>query len=489
VQSTGISKSKAIYTHYQSRALGDSLRKFKPEGVMPALVTPFTRDGDINEEGFKQVIDYTIEKGATGVVALGTTGEFSYLRTEERKKILRLTEKYVDGRVPIIAGTGQNSTRATLALTQFAADLGCDAALVISPYYLRPTDKGYYEHYEEVATKGNIPVILYNIPQCTLGVLNSNVVEDLALLDNIVGIKDSSGSVPYILELIQKLKGKMEVIIGADECFLSAIVAGSKAAIMASANVIPHIWLEIMRLAQNGKVEEAAELQRTTQTFARMVLKYGAAPPVKAALKMIGLNAGRSRMPLNSGGTLTPEMKEEIRIELERMGVIPKLEHPPVQGNINVIDFLASQGLMVEKTPDISVSSAANEKVSVGVVVGSKKGTVGRAFVRLLTVPKVGHEALTVILEPNLAVKPSSLMLPIKKIQSMRQASLFYGPVQSGAAKAISSFLEADKIPVKSVVDDLIILTLDINLNSGDRREITAATQQAVEAALHVIWG
>jgi len=462
--------------------------KFKPEGVMPALVTPFTRDGDISEDGYRQVIDYTIDKGATGVVALGTTGEFSYLRTEERKKMLKLTLEYVDGRVPIIAGTGQHSTRATVDLTKYAADVGCDAALVISPYYLRPADKGYYEHYEEVARKGDLPVLMYNIPQCTLGVLNSNVVEDLAELDNIVGIKDSSGSVPYVLELIQKLKGKMEVIIGADECFLSAVVAGSKAAIMASANVIPHIWLEIMKLAQSGKVEEAAKLQRSTQTFARMVLKYGAAPPVKAALKMLGVNAGRSRMPLNSGGTLTPESKEEVRIELEKMGVIDKLEHPAVQKDIQIIDFLKRQGITIGHSAELMTSNAANDMVSVGIVAGPKTGSIGHAFVRLLTIPKIGHEALTVILEPNLSVKPSSLMLPTRKIQSMRQASFFYGPVQSGAAKAIATFLEAGKIPKKALAEDLAILALDIDLNARDRREITAATQQAVESALAGIW-
>ncbi|OLS30234.1 MAG: 4-hydroxy-tetrahydrodipicolinate synthase [Candidatus Thorarchaeota archaeon AB_25] len=455
---------------------------------MPALVTPFTRDGDISEDGYRQVIDYTIDKGATGVVALGTTGEFSYLRTEERKKMLKLTLEYVDGRVPIIAGTGQHSTRATVDLTKYAADVGCDAALVISPYYLRPADKGYYEHYEEVARKGDLPVLMYNIPQCTLGVLNSNVVEDLAELDNIVGIKDSSGSVPYVLELIQKLKGKMEVIIGADECFLSAVVAGSKAAIMASANVIPHIWLEIMKLAQSGKVEEAAKLQRSTQTFARMVLKYGAAPPVKAALKMLGVNAGRSRMPLNSGGTLTPESKEEVRIELEKMGVIDKLEHPAVQKDIQIIDFLKRQGITIGHSAELMTSNAANDMVSVGIVAGPKTGSIGHAFVRLLTIPKIGHEALTVILEPNLSVKPSSLMLPTRKIQSMRQASFFYGPVQSGAAKAIATFLEAGKIPKKALAEDLAILALDIDLNARDRREITAATQQAVESALAGIW-
>ena len=455
---------------------------------MPALVTPFTRDGDISEEGYKQVIDYTIDKGVTGVVALGTTGEFSYLRTEERKKMLKLTIEYVDGRVPIIAGTGQHSTRATVELTKFAADLGCDASLVISPYYLRPADKGYYEHYEEVARKGNLPILLYNIPQCTLGVLNSNVVEDLAELDNVVGIKDSSGSVPYILELIQKLKGKIEVIIGADENFLSAVVAGSNAAIMASANVIPHIWLEIMKLAKSGKVEEAAKLQRSTQTFARMVLKHGAAPPVKAALRMLGINAGRSRMPLNSGGTLTPETKEEIRIELEKMGVIDTLEHPSVQKDIQIVDFLKGQGITLGHSADLMTSNAANDTVSVGIVAGPKTGSIGHAFVRLLTVPKIGHEALTVILEPNLAVKPSSLMIPTRKIQSMRQASLFYGPVQSGAAKAIATFLESGKIPEKSLTDDIVIIALDIDLNARDRREITAATQQAVQSALAGIW-
>jgi 4-hydroxy-tetrahydrodipicolinate synthase len=455
---------------------------------MPALVTPFTRDGDIDEEGFRQVIDYTISKGVTGVVPAGTTGEFSYMRTEERKKLLKLTVEFVDGRVPIVAGTGLHTTNATIKLTKYAADLGCDAALVISPYFLRPADKGYYEHYEAIAAKGDLPIILYNIPQCTLGVLNSNVVEDLAELDNVVGIKDSSGSVPYLLELIQKLKGKMEVLCGADENFLSAVIAGSNAAIMASANVIPHLWLDIMKKVKEGKVKEAAELQKTAQTFARMVLKFGAAPPVKAALRMLGIKAGRSRMPLNTGGTLTPEIKEEIRIELEKMGLIEDITHSPVHKDIQIIDVLIEQGITVEDTSELNTSSASNDIVSVGVAAGSKKGPLGEVFVRLLTTPKHGHEALTVILEPNLAVKPSSLMLPTRRIESMRQASLFYGPVQSGAAKAFANLLEAGKIPEDSVNNDVAVLALDIDLNLRDRREITEAAQQAVETALGGIW-
>jgi 4-hydroxy-tetrahydrodipicolinate synthase len=468
--------------------IGDFVSKFVPKGVMPALVTPFSRDGDINEEGFKQVIDYTISKGATGVVPAGTTGEFSYMRTEERKKLLKLIVEYVDGRVPIIAGTGQNSTRATVLLTKYAADIGCDAALVISPFYLRPGDKGYFEHYSTVARKADLPVILYNIPQCTLGVLNSNVVEDLSELDNIVGIKDSSGNMPYLLELIQKVQGKIEVIIGADECFLSAVAAGVNAAILASANLIPHIWLDIMKKVRAGKIEDAAKLQNSAQTLARIVLKTGAAPPIKAGFKMMGINAGKCRMPLDTGGTLTPEIKEEIRLELEKLGVIGELKHPPIQRKIQILETLSQHGFGICDSSLVKQSDASNNTVSVGIVAGSKNGPIGHVFIKLLTNAKIGHEALSVILEPNLPVKPSSIMFPIRKIESMRQASLFYGPVQSGAARAVATYLENGKIPVQSIADDVMVMALDIDLNAHNRREITAATQEAVEKALAGIW-
>jgi 4-hydroxy-tetrahydrodipicolinate synthase len=461
-------------------------KRFVPKGVMPALVTPFTKDGDILEEGFKQVIDFTIGKGVTGVVPAGTTGEFSYLRTEERKKLLKLAVEYVDGRVPIIAGTGQNSTRATVSLTQYAADIGCDAALIISPYYLRPADKGYYDHYAEVARKADLPIILYNIPQCTLGVLNSNVVEDLAELDNVVGIKDSGGNIGHTVELIQKLKGIIPVLIGHDECFLSAIAAGASAAIMASANIIPHIWLKIIEHVKAGDHEKAAQLQQEAQTLARIVTRNGGGPPVKAALKMIGIKAGRSRIPLDTGGTLTLELKEEIRLELEKLGVIESLNHPAPE-LIEIKDILREIGL---DTDDVSTSygSGSNEKVTVSMVSGSKNGPIGRAFVTLLTTPQVGREALTVILEPNLPVKPSSLMFPISKIESMRQASLFYGPVQAGAARAIADHLEKEIIPDEVLMSDVLLVAIDIDMNTRERRVIRAAAEDAVKAALSQIW-
>lgn len=464
------------------------MAKFKPKGVMPALVTPFTKDGDIIEEGFKDIIDYTIEKGATGLVPAGTTGEFVYMRTEERKKLFKMCVEFADGRVPVVAGTGETSTEATVKMTKFAADIGCDAALVISPFYLRPTDKGYYEHYESVARKGGLPVIMYNIPQCTLGVLQSNIVEDLAELDNIVGIKDSSGHIGHTLELIQKLDGKMPVLIGHDECFLSAVAAGASAAILASANVMPHIWLDIMDKVRTGDMKKAAELQLSAQTLARIVTRNGGAPPVKAALRIMGITAGYSRMPLNSGGTLTHELRAEIRIELEKLGLIESLTHPKAAKDIDIQGVLGKFGVGPDYLQDAKIGTGSEDTVSVSIVTGSKHSALGSAFVKLLMNPKVGHEALTVILEPNLPVRPTSIMVPIKKIKSMRQASLFYGPVQSGAARAVAAHLKNGKVPDQAIIDNVMLMALDIDLNSRNRRQVTAATERVVSAALGQIW-
>jgi len=461
-------------------------KRFVPKGVMPALVTPFTRDGDLIEDSLKTVIDYTIEKGVTGLVPAGTTGEFVYMRTEERKKLLRLAVEYADGRVPVVAGTGQNSTRDTVELTKYAADIGCQAALVISPFYLRPSDKGYYEHYETVARKSDLPIILYNIPQCTLGVLQSSLVEDLAELDNVVGIKDSGGVIGHTVELIQKLKGKIPVLIGHDECFLSAIAAGAEAAILASANIIPHIWLEIMEKVKKGDIDGAAHLQHEVQTLSRIVTRNGGAPPVKAAFKMMGVKAGKSRMPLDTGGTLTVELKDEIRIELEKLGLVDSQLPTEIVNDISIEEVLQEQGYNIDSS--VTIESSFNNTVAVSIAVGPKSGVLGHAFVGMLTTPKVGHEALTVILEPNLSVRPSSIMLPLRQITSMREASFFYGSVQSGAAKAFAHMIGTGKIPADSLNNDVAILALDLELNTRDRRAVTKATEEAVTGALEKIW-
>ncbi|MFW9968171.1 MAG: formaldehyde-activating enzyme, partial [Candidatus Thorarchaeota archaeon] len=211
------------------------------------------------------------------------------------------------------------------------------------------------------------------------------------------------------------------------------------------------------------------------------------APPVKAALKMIGINAGRSRMPLDTGGTLTLELKEEIRLELEKLGVIESLEHPLVQP-FDMMHILHEMAVEIDGA-SVGFGVGSNDKVAASVAAGSKSGPLGRAFVKLLTTPQVGREALTVILEPNLPVKPSSLMIPKNKIESMRQASLFYGPVQAGAARAVAAHLEKNLIPREAVLDNVMLMALDIDMNTRERREIRSAVEDAVTKALSKIWG
>src|SRR4030042_5289097 len=143
-------------------------RMFKPEGIFPALVTPFTNDGKaVDEERLRVLVNHCIELGVHGVVPCGTTGEFVNLTKEEKKQVLKVVVDEVNGRVPVIAGTGASGTSEALEMTRYAKDIGATAALIVTPYYLKPADRGIYEHYSTIASEVDLPIILYNIPQCT----------------------------------------------------------------------------------------------------------------------------------------------------------------------------------------------------------------------------------------------------------------------------------------------------------------------------------
>jgi 5,6,7,8-tetrahydromethanopterin hydro-lyase len=243
-----------------------------------------------------------------------------------------------------------------------------------------------------------------------------------------------------------------------------------------------------MKKVRKGDVEGALKLQLSMQTLARIVTRYGGAPPVKAALKMMGIDAGKSRMPLNTGGTLTPELKEEIRVELEKLGLIQASKRSPLVKEVDIDGILAEAGVGPEQQRGLKIGRGSNQIVVVSIVCGPKTGPLGSAFVQLLTTPRIGHEALSVILEPNLPVRPTSLMLPARRIESLRQASMFYGPVQSGAAKAVVGLLAAGKIPPSTLQDSVMLMVIDVDLDTVDRRAVTAATEAAVSAALGQIW-
>jgi len=467
------------------------IKKFNLEGILPALVTPFKNETEINEEALRHLVNFVIDEGVTGVVPVGTTGEFVYMSEEERKRALEIVVDEVDGRVPVIAGTGASSTMEAIRLSRHAEDVGANAALVVAPYYLLPADKGVYQHFYEVAKATDLPIILYNIPQCTGGFLSREVVEDLVQIDNVVGLKDSSGHLPYMLELLNFVRDKINIVCGHDEVVLPALAAGAKGAILASANVIPDIWVKLYKAVQKGDVGSARSLQMSVQKLARIFCRHGGALAVKAALKMMGVDVGKTRRPLVSGGALSWEVREEIQMELEKLGKItPKQLEVKTEPPKPLKDRFQDLGVAAEdiKQSKLMVAEAlvgeGKERSHVFLLAGPKHGVVGYAWARALANPEPGHEALTAILEPNLSAKPITLIVPDTRIESLRQASIVYGPVQSAVGKAVSDAVEENVIPKEVLEDYAVIVKAAIDSEALNRQALFRNTYDAVKLAL-----
>jgi len=437
---------------------------FKPSGILPALVTPFTEGGRAVDEGqLRKLVNSCIEQGVSGVVPCGTTGEFVNLRADEKRRVIDAVVDEVGGRVAVVAGTGASGTDEALEMTRYAKDAGADAALVVTPFYLKPTDRGIYEHFYTVASEAELPVILYNIPQCTGVWLTWQMVEDLADVDNIVGLKDSSGELKYMLAVLEKVRDKINVMCGYDEVVLPALAAGASGAILASANVIADRWVEIYEAVQKGNLAEARELQFGVQKLARIIAGSGAVG-TKESLNMMGLKVGPVRRPLSVGGELTYEAREELRLELEKLG---KIVTKPLKFEVGE-KALEERFAAVGVTPDVirdfhlrvgeALAGGGSEVAHIDLMLGRKDGPVGAAYARAKASPVAGHEALVAILEPNVMVKPLTLIVPTVTIRGMRQASMVYGPAQAGVAKAVADSL-ADGVLPKGAVEDLVIIS------------------------------
>jgi 4-hydroxy-tetrahydrodipicolinate synthase len=430
---------------------------FKPSGVIPALVTPFNKHQEIDFDGLREVVNYALDAGVTGVVPCGTTGEFSTMTFDERVDVIKKVIEEVNGRVPVIAGTGCTSTHLTIKLSKKAKDLGCDAILVVAPYFLTSHDKGLYEHYSTLASKIDIPIIVYNIPQCSVTKISWPLVEDLAEIDNIVGIKDSSGDMRSVMSLIEKVGRKISVLIGFDEIVFPSLASGAAGCILASANIIPDIWLKIYKAVKENNYGAARELQFKVQKLTRIIVKSGAVG-VKESFKMMGIGAGVTRKPNIMGDSLTFEDREELRIELEKLGKVkvePKDVTPEKLDKYPGIK-IAPEDFKIMKIGEALVGSYP-ELAHIDVLIGGKNGPLGQAFCTAKATPTPGHEPLLAILEPNVKIKPETLVIPTVKVRNMRQASLIYGSVQKAVATAVIMSVEEGFIP-QTLLDDLIII-------------------------------
>jgi len=454
------------------------------------LVTPFTKDEAVDKAGLRSLVQHVLPH-VDGVVPCGTTGEFAYLTPGEQRYIIETVVDEVAGRVPVVAGTGAASTRQAVQLARAAQEAGADACLVVTPYFLHPSDKGIYQHFWTIATSVDIPIILYNIPQVVDAYLPRTVIEDLADIPNIVALKDSSGNLTYTMEVLEMTAGRLDVVIGHDEVVLPALAGGCSGMILASAQVFPDIWQLVYSAVQKGDLNTARTLQFSVQKLARIFCRHGGGVAVKAALNMMGIKVGPPRRPLRKrGGVLINEVRAEIRLELEKLGKIvsPVIEVAPPKEPL--VGRFSSLGLPVEALQSNGVrlgtatSGEGIGKVQLDLVAGPKDGPIGEAYALQLTYPRHGHEALTAILEPNLTVRPATLIVPAIELKNLRQANMIYGPTQAAVGKAIVDGLAAGWIPQSTMQDEVMMVQVAVHPQVLDRHQLYENAYHAMGEAL-----
>ena len=290
----------------------------KLEGVFPALITPFTKDGELDEERLRSLVEFVAENGVAGVVPCGTTGESATLSYEEHERVIDIV---VDcSKVPVVAGTGSNSTREAIELTKYAEDAGADAALLITPYYNKPNRRGLIEHFKAVADATELPLVLYNVPSRTGLNMTPDVVAELADVPNIVGIKEASGNISQVAKIIRATRDKDFVVLSGDDALTLPIMAlGGKGVISVAANIVPREMSELVAAMLKGDYERARELHfRLMPLFEAMFLETNPIP-VKKAAELLGLANGTLRLPL---AELSEENEEKLRAVLRDLGLL-----------------------------------------------------------------------------------------------------------------------------------------------------------------------
>ncbi len=287
------------------------------EGVIPALVTPFKENFEVDFEGIAKNLDY-LEKHVDAVVPAGTTGESATLSYQEHVDIVRYVCDVSS--VPVIAGAGSNSTREAVFLGKEVEKAGADAAMFITPYYNKPNKEGLYQHYRRIAEEISIPIIIYNVPSRTACNITPDVVNRLARdFDNIVGIKEASGNLKQVSELIKITPENFTVLSGDDFLTLPILTLGGKGVISVAANVAPHLMKEMYKAFKEGNLERARELHYRLLPLFDVLFIDTNPIPVKKALELMGLPAGKPRLPLVE---LDENKTEKLKEVLKSLGLI-----------------------------------------------------------------------------------------------------------------------------------------------------------------------
>jgi 4-hydroxy-tetrahydrodipicolinate synthase len=451
------------------------------KGIFPALVTPFTADDSVDEESYRELIRYVLPH-VDGVVPCGTTGEFSSMAPEEKRRVIATCIDEVASRVPVVAGTGCQSTRETLELTRWAKEAGADGALVVAPYFLKPSYNEVFDHYRQVDTIG-LPIVLYNIPQCSGTHYKWWTAEGMALaFDNIVGMKDSSGDMPFFMAALEKLRGTIGLFIGHDEVAGTAFLAGADGAILASANLIPDVWQEIYQAAQQGDIEFVRRRHKEIQILTRLVVRKGGPQAVKEGLAMMGLaGLGDARLPMIRGGEFEREDSEDLRSQLESLGKIStktvslggKQVKYSLPGNIpaHFQDLTLCVGEGFAGPP-------FSEVAHIDLLLGKKDGPVGRALERARTEPRPGHEVAII------SERPLTMLVPTVTVRSAKARQLVYEEAASGVNLALEHAITYHNLPEEIVDDICLIANVFVHPAAGIRRRVNINNYKAMRGAI-----
>jgi 4-hydroxy-tetrahydrodipicolinate synthase len=288
-------------------------------GSIVALVTPMKADGAVDFAALESLIEWHIEEGTHGIVPMGTTGESATLDTPEHLMVIRRTIEVVAGRIPVIAGTGSNSTAESIHQTQEAERIGADACLLVTPYYNRPTQEGLFRHYQAIAEVTRVPLVLYNVPARTACDLKPETVARLAVIDGIIGIKEASGDANRVAAIRERVPEEFVVLSGEDALTLRMMELGAKGTISVTANVLPRMMSEFCSAFLRGDFATARELDAKLQPIHEILFVETSPQPTKWALAEMGRIDRGIRLPLIE---LSEQHRPEVRARLERIGAL-----------------------------------------------------------------------------------------------------------------------------------------------------------------------
>jgi 4-hydroxy-tetrahydrodipicolinate synthase len=289
------------------------------KGSLVALITPMRDDGAVDEAAFRDFVEWQIAEGSAGIVPVGTTGESPTLNHDEHRRVVEMAVEVARGRVPVIAGTGSNSTEEAIALTSHAKEAGADAALVVTPYYNKPTQEGLYLHFTAIADAVDLPIIIYNIPPRSVVDMSVETMARLARHRNIVGVKDATANLTRPLHTRRACGPEFCQLSGEDHTALAFLAAGGAGCISVTANVAPRLCADMHRAWQEGELEQAMRIQDRLVPLHDALFAETSPGPVKYAASLLGHGSERCRLPL---APVQAPTRERVRGAMQEAGLL-----------------------------------------------------------------------------------------------------------------------------------------------------------------------